>query len=331
MKNILPIHVSYMIKKFAGVFLTLCVAMGGAVASIDPSALNIDVVNRPATTENVLASSSEEFDVVVTGTVVDSNGMPIPGVTVSVVGTGIGTATDIDGNYSLSVPEESTLVFSFIGFETQRIAVGAQSVIDVILSEDIAALEEVVVVGYGTVEKKDLTTAVTTMQQKDLIQGAVSPLMAIQGKVPGLTIASSNGSDPNSSLSVQLRGINSINASQGPLIVIDGVPGGSLSTVVREDIESINVLRDASAAAIYGTRASGGVILITTKRPQAGVVNFTYTTEGYVETVRRRPEVLSAEEFLANDRGEDLGHRTDWYDEVTNKNPFSQKIGRAHV
>src|SRR5690606_19541817 len=98
------------------------------------------------------------------------------------------------------------------------------------------------------------------------------------------------------------------------LIVIDGVPGGSLSTVVREDIESINVLRDASAAAIYGTRASGGVILITTKRPQAGVVNFTYTTEGYVGTVRRRTEVLSAEEYITNDSEENQGHSTDWYD-----------------
>lgn len=324
MKNIIPIRVFHMLKQFAGVLLMLSITSGGAMAFIVPSIMPIDVVNFPGNAENVLGSSAE-FDVVVTGTVVDSDGVPIPGVTVSVIGTTTGTATDIDGNYSLSVPEGSTLVFSFIGFETQRIAVGAQSVIDVIMTEDIAALEEVVVVGYGTVEKRDLTTAVTTMQEKDLIQGAVSPLMAIQGKVPGLTIASSNGTDPNASLSVQLRGINSINASQGPLIVIDGVPGGSLSTVVREDIESINVLRDASAAAIYGTRASGGVILITTKRPQAGAVNVTYTAEGYVETVRRRPEVLSADEYLANNRGDDLGHRTDWYDEVTNKNPFSQR------
>lgn len=324
MKNIIPIRVFHMLKQFAGVLLMLSITSGGAMAFIVPSIMPIDVVNFPGNAENVLGSSAE-FDVVVTGTVVDSDGVPIPGVTVSVIGTTTGTATDIDGNYSLSVPEGSTLVFSFIGFETQRIAVGAQSVIDVIMTEDIAALEEVVVVGYGTVEKRDLTTAVTTMQEKDLIQGAVSPLMAIQGKVPGLTIASSNGTDPNASLSVQLRGINSINASKGPLIVIDGVPGGSLSTVVREDIESINVLRDASAAAIYGTRASGGVILITTKRPQAGAVNVTYTAEGYVETVRRRPEVLSADEYLANNRGDDLGHRTDWYDEVTNKNPFSQR------
>ncbi len=272
-----------------------------------------------------IPANLQEDPVTVTGTVTDSHGEPVPGATVSVQGTSTGTATDMDGNYSITVEEGSTLTFSFIGFTSQQIVVGSQSVINVRLVEDVAALEEVVVVGYGTVEKRDLTTAVSTMQQKDLIQGAVSPLMAIQGKIPGLTIASSNGTDPNANLSVQLRGINSINASQGPLIVIDGVPGGSLSTVVREDIESINVLRDASAAAIYGTRASGGVILITTKRPQAGVVNFTYTTEGFIETVRRRPEVLSAEEYLANGRGEDLGHRTDWYDEVTNKNPFSQR------
>src|SRR5690554_3400805 len=128
MKNTIPIHVSHMMKKFAGVWLALCMTVGGAASSMGASAISIDVVNLPATTENVLGLPGA-FDVVVTGTVVDADGVPIPGVTVSVVGTGTGTATDIDGNYSLSVPEGSTLVFSFIGFETQRIAVGAQNVI----------------------------------------------------------------------------------------------------------------------------------------------------------------------------------------------------------
>lgn len=250
----------------------------------------------------------------------------LPGVNVRIKDTNLGTVTEVNGAYSIEVPsEEAILLFSSVGFVTEEIVVGSQSVIDVILIPDVTALAEIVVIGYGTVEKKDLTTAVTSMKQKDFIQGTPSPLMSIQGKVPGLSIVSSSGTDPNSDLNYQLRGINSINAHQGPLIVIDGVPGGSLSAVVREDIQSIDVLRDASASAIYGTRASGGVILITTKQPQPGKTNVTFTSEAYLETIRKRPEVLSAEEFVAYDRGDDLGNRTDWYDEVTNDNPISSR------
>ncbi len=276
---------------------------------------------------SVLSSNSSlRLQQTLTGRVITSNSEPLPGVSVVEKGTNNATLTNDNGQFSLSVTKTpAVLVFTYIGFVSQEVTATATTPALVTMHEDLASLDEVVVVGYGTVDKRDLTTAVTTMRPKDLIQGAVSPLMAIQGKVPGLTIASTNGTDPNANLSIQLRGINSINASQGPLIVIDGVPGGSMSTVVREDIESINVLRDASAAAIYGTRASGGVILITTKRAKAGTASITYTTEGFAESIRRRPEVLSAEEFLANERGEDLGHRTDWYDEVTNDNPLSHR------
>ncbi len=181
------------------------------------------------------------------------------------------------------------------------------------------------VVGYGSLDKKELTSAVTTIKPKDFVPGTVSPLLSMQGKVAGLNVSSNNGSDPNSSVSVQLRGVNSVNASQGPLVVIDGVPGGDVNSVAKEDIESISVLRDASAAAIYGTRASGGVILITTKRPQIGKPTVNFTSEYFMETVRKRPQVLSPEKFVEVGLGDDLGHRTDWYDEVTNKNPFSHR------
>ncbi|MGE8421744.1 MAG: SusC/RagA family TonB-linked outer membrane protein, partial [Sphingobacterium siyangense] len=140
-----------------------------------------------------------------------------------------------------------------------------------------------------------------------------------------LSVISTNGTDPNAGISLQLRGVNSVNASQGPLVVIDGVPGGDINSVAKEDIESINVLRDASAAAIYGTRASGGVILITTKKPQVGKAQVNFTSEYFVESIRKRPKVLSAEKFVEYGLGEDLGHRTDWYDEVTNNNPFSHR------
>ncbi|WP_346317936.1 SusC/RagA family TonB-linked outer membrane protein [Chitinophaga sp. YIM B06452] len=263
--------------------------------------------------------------ITVKGKVTDSKGVPLPGVTV-MAGPGKGTVCDANGEYTLQVDENGSLSFSFIGYTTQTVKVDKQTVINITLIESTdKELGEVVVVGYGTLNKRDLTSAVTNLRQKDLIGGAVSPLLAIQGKVPGLTIASGNGTDPNAGVSVQLRGVNSINAAQGPLIVIDGIPGGSINSVVREDIESINVLRDASAAAIYGTRASGGVILITTKKAKAGQTNVALTTEMYMETVRRRPESLSAEEFLQHDLGTDFGHRTDWYNEVTNKNPLSQR------
>ncbi len=274
----------------------------------------------------IIVSDKKTVDIIVNGTVKDKSGEPIPGVSISVRGDkGRGTSTDATGKFVLSVPEKVTLVFSAIGYITFEAAVDGRKTIDVVLTEQNTDLNEVVVVGYGTIDKKDLTSAVSSIKPKDFISGSVNPLMSIQGKVPGLTISSSNGTDPNAGLSIQLRGINSINAGQGPLVVIDGVPGGDINSVAREDIESINVLRDASAAAIYGTRASGGVILITTKKAKIGTANVTFTSELFTETIRKRPESLSGDEFVANELGTDFGHRTDWYNEVTNKNPFSQR------
>ncbi|MGX1753531.1 SusC/RagA family TonB-linked outer membrane protein [Sphingobacterium sp. NPDC055346] len=261
----------------------------------------------------------------ITGTVKDSKGEALSGATITLKGSRIKTQTDVNGNFELSdVPAGSTLTVTMIGFLIQDVPVTGNSV-NVVLSEDAQGLDEVVVVGYGSLDKKELTSAVTTIKPKDFVPGTVSPLLSMQGKVAGLNVSSNNGSDPNSSVSVQLRGVNSVNASQGPLVVIDGVPGGDVNSVAKEDIESISVLRDASAAAIYGTRASGGVILITTKRPQIGKPTVNFTSEYFMETVRKRPQVLSPEKFVEVGLGDDLGHRTDWYDEVTNKNPFSHR------
>ena len=261
----------------------------------------------------------------ITGTVKDSKGEALSGATITLKGSRIKTQTDVNGNFELSdVPAGSTLTVTMIGYLNQDVPVTGNSV-NVVLSEDSQGLDEVVVVGYGSLDKKELTSAVTTIKPKDFVPGTVSPLLSMQGKVAGLNVSSNNGSDPNSSVSVQLRGVNSVNASQGPLVVIDGVPGGDVNSVAKEDIESISVLRDASAAAIYGTRASGGVILITTKRPQIGKPTVNFTSEYFMETVRKRPQVLSPEKFVEVGLGDDLGHRTDWYDEVTNKNPFSHR------
>ena len=210
--------------------------------------------------------------------------------------------------------------------ETQEINVGNRTRIDVTLQEEAIALQEVVAVGYGTMQRREVTSSITSIKSEDLIPGvAGNPLIAIQDKVTGLSIQSTNGTSPNAGTSLQLRGIASIKAGQGPLIVIDGVPGGSLSSVSSEDIQSIDVLKDASAGAIYGTRAAGGVILITTKQPKAGKMRLTYTTELTTETIRRRPEVLSAKEFVENGLGQDYGNETDWYDEVTVDFPFRQR------
>ncbi len=260
------------------------------------------------------------------GVVKDDQGISLEGVSVSVKGRSASTSTDTDGSYSIDLSSESdTLVFSYIGYTTQEVAYQGTTQIDVTLALDVNELSDVVVVGYGSLDKRELTSAVTTLRAKDMTSGTSSPLMAIQGKVAGLNIASSNGTDPNADVSLQLRGVNSVNASQGPLVVIDGVPGGDINSVAKEDIESISVLRDASAAAIYGTRASGGVILITTKHPQAGEATVNFTSEYFVESLRKRPEVLSPEEFVSNDLGEDKGHRTDWYDLITNDLPFSHR------
>jgi TonB-linked SusC/RagA family outer membrane protein len=263
----------------------------------------------------------------ISGVVSDADGLPLPGVTIVVKGTTNGTITDFDGNYTITrVPGDAILQFSFVGMLTQEFQVGDQATLNVTMQADAINVDEVVVVGYGTLEKKEVTSSITTVKSKDLIPGVSgNPLIGMQGKVTGLTIQSENGTSPNAGTSVQLRGVASVLAGQGPLIVIDGVPGGSLTSVSREDIESIDVLKDASAGAIYGTRAAGGVILITTKQAKVGKIKLTYTSEFTTETIRRKPEVLSAEEFVANDLGTNYGASTDWYDEVTVDNPFRQR------
>ncbi|MBD1433547.1 SusC/RagA family TonB-linked outer membrane protein [Sphingobacterium sp. DN00404] len=260
------------------------------------------------------------------GKVTDNNGEPIAGATVSIRGKTMSTATGPNGEFQLpNIEKNDVIVINAIGYTTTERTYTGQGSLDVTLQDDAKELSEVVVVGYGTMAKRDLTSAVSSLNQKDFVAGAVSPLIAIQGKVPGLSITSTNGSDPNAGVSLQLRGVNSVKSSQGPLVVIDGVPGGDINSVAKEDIESINVLRDASAAAIYGTRASGGVILVTTKRGRAGEAQVSFTSEYFMESVRRRPRVLSASEYVEYNQGTDYGYQTDWYDLLLNNNPFSNR------
>jgi len=261
---------------------------------------------------------------VVTGTVTEADtGDPIPGANVVVKGTASGSVTDIDGKYSVSISDEdAVLVFSFVGFVSQEMAVGNQSVIDIVLASDVTALSEVVVTGYGTQEKKEITSAVASVKEESFQVGNVQdPAQLIQGKVAGLTIVRS-GSNPNGGFSIRMRGLSTFNNDNpGPLVVVDGVIGADLNNIDPNDIASMDVLKDASAAAIYGTRGANGVIIVTTKTGKKGTANVEYSGFVSAETPYRLPEMLNAEEYRAFSqeigKGTDFGTSTDWFDEIT--------------
>ena len=252
----------------------------------------------------------------VTGKVTDDQG-PLPGASVIVKGTTNGTQTDFDGNYTLdNVGSDAILVISYIGYLTVEVTVSGQSTIDVVLSEDAQALDEVVVTGYGSQTRKEITSAVTVVDNEDFNQGTVNDAaQLLQGKVAGLSIYNKGG-NPNEDAVIRLRGISSVGANSSPLIVIDGVVGASLNNVDPNDIESINVLKDGSAAAIYGTRGSSGVILVTTKKGTPGGVSVDYNGSLAVSSIANHVDVMSADEF-ATAGGVDLGSRNDWLDLVT--------------
>ncbi|WP_150451262.1 SusC/RagA family TonB-linked outer membrane protein, partial [Arenibacter lacus] len=252
----------------------------------------------------------------VTGTVTDDQG-PLPGASVIVKGTTNGAQTDFDGNYTLSnVDSDAVLVFSYIGYLSVEVPVNGQSTIDVVLTEDAQALDEVVVTGYGSQSKKEITSAVTVVNAEDFNQGTVNDAsQLLQGKVAGLSIYNKGG-NPNEEAVIRLRGVSTVGANSSPLIVIDGVVGSSLNNVDPKDIESINVLKDGSAAAIYGTRGSSGVILVTTKKGTPGQVNVDYSGSLALSTIANHVDVMSADEFV-NAGGVDLGSRNNWLDLVT--------------
>ena len=265
----------------------------------------------------------------VTGTVTDVGGDPLIGVSVSIKGTSIGSVTNVDGKYTIGqVNAQSILVFSYVGYVSQEVAVSGQHSINVQLKENTQNLQELVVVGYGTLQKRLVTSSISSLQGSDLMEGVggSSIANALQGKVSGLVISGTDS--PNSGNTFQLRGISSINAGQSPLIVIDGVPGGDIRSIMQEDIASIDVLKDASAGAIYGTRATTGVILITTKRAQvdeSGKVKASVTSEVTFKQAYGKPSMLNGDEYVAHNRGTDYGSRVDWWNESLSDNPTSQR------
>lgn len=269
----------------------------------------------------------------ISGKVIEqADGSPIAGVSVSATGTSAGTVTDGSGRYTISVPPAAkSLTFKFIGFTTRTLDLPAGATLNISLTATASDLKEIVVVsvGYGSLDKREVSSSITHISGKDLLPvSANNPLMSLQGKVAGLSITNTSNGDPNSSPSIQLRGASSRNAGLGPLYVINGVPGGNIDNINQNDIESIDVLKGGAASAIYGTRGSNGVIIITTKKGTSqsrlfydGYASFDYATN--------RLENLSADEFITNrvqnGKGQDYGARTNWMDAVTNSPAFSQK------
>jgi len=260
----------------------------------------------------------------VSGRVTDASGEALPGVNIIEKGTLNGAISDFDGRYTISVASSnSVLVFSFVGYTSQELTVGSQTTVNVTLAESAIGLDEIVVVGYGTQQKRTVSGSVANVTEKNFNAGITRTAADfIQGKVAGLTITTSTG-DVTASQSMRLRGTSSLTGSSEPFVVIDGVPGLSLNSVAPQDIESISILKDASSAAIYGSRSASGVILITTKKGAQNRTTVDYNVYGAIDKVSNIPDVLTAEQYRKYARDNnidisvfDLGANTSWFDEI---------------
>ena len=260
----------------------------------------------------------------VSGLVTDKAGEPLIGVNVIEMGTNNGAITNLDGRFTLEVAQGKVLQFSYIGYKTKEVTVTGSN-LTVMMDDDNKTLDEVVVVGYGKMTRKDVTSSITTIKADELNKGVyTNPAQMLQGKVPGLVITQS--SDPNASPSITLRGASSFRegAAMEPFYVVDGVPGISLTTIAPDDIESIDVLRDASATAIYGSKAANGVIIVTTKKGKAGRTQVSYNGYVAINRVAKNWDMMTGDQYkdfiLANNFAmetiDDQGYNTDWQKEV---------------
>ncbi|RYF37591.1 MAG: SusC/RagA family TonB-linked outer membrane protein, partial [Chitinophagaceae bacterium] len=288
--------------------------------------------------------AAQAQSVTVQGTVKSSTGEALQGVSVVEKGTNTGTSTNASGTFSMSVTRaNAVLVLSYVGFATKEVSVAGQANLDITLESDAASLTDVVVVGYGTVRKKDVTGSIVSLQSKDFNRGLqVAPDQLIQGKTPGVLVVNNTG-QPGGATTVRIRGNSSIRAGNNPLFVLDGIPlsGGSarpggtgnfgsdagnpLTYLNPNDIASMDILKDASATAIYGSRGANGVVIINTKRGVSGDPTITATASAGISNLLRKPEVLTADEFreatkfyTPNDAASaDHGGSVDAFDEIT--------------
>ncbi|MDR7130892.1 TonB-linked SusC/RagA family outer membrane protein [Algoriphagus sp. 4150] len=284
----------------------------------------------------IVHDSFGQTNVPVQGTVLDSSGQPLPGVNVVIKGTSTGTITDLDGKYSLDLPEDAILVFTFVGFNAQEIPIGGRSTIDVTLEEDLSDLEEFVVVGYGIQRKSDLTGAISSVKSEDISRLPVSDVtQSLQGRVSGVQITQNSGA-PGAGSTVRIRGVGTLNNSS-PLYVVDGMLLDEIDFLNPNDVESMEVLKDASATAIYGSRGANGVIIVTTKQGSFDT-DTKITVDAYtgVQQVASKINLVNAREFaqLANELEQNVGNQplynvddygvgTDWQDYIFRNAPIN--------
>lgn len=274
---------------------------------------------------NVLNDEIEKFPNVevetqqtIEGVVTDSEGVPLLGVNVIEKGTRNGVVTDFNGNYQITVTgADAILEFSYVGFQTKEVQVQSQTTISVTLQDDQAQLDEVVVVGYGTQRKEEITSAVSSVSEEEFNKGNITDVaQLIQGKVAGLSVARSGG-DPNGGFTVRLRGLSTLGANSQPLVVVDGQIGADMNSIDPNDIKSIDVLKDAASSAIYGTRGSAGVIIITTKSGSYGAPLISFNTALTIDDPFKFTPNMSAAEYRELGIGADYGENTNWYEEIS--------------
>ena len=268
-----------------------------------------------------LSLSASAQQITASGQVLDAQKEPLIGVSVQEKGTSNGAITDLDGNFTLNVKQNAILIFSYVGYKSQEVKAAHQ--MKITLQEDNEVLDEVVVIGYGSVKRKDVTTAISSVSTKDLdMRPIVSAGQAIQGKAAGVSVIQPNGT-PGGEMSIRVRGTTSMNGSNDPLYVVDGVPVDNIKFLSPNDIESMQILKDASSASIYGSRAANGVILITTKAGAAGNAKVSLTAQFGLNKVADKVESLNAAQYkeLQDEIGlvslpDGLPDRTDWFDET---------------
>ena len=281
----------------------------------------IVLVNKSQATRQ--SDGTQQENVMIKGKVTDTNGDPIIAANVFVQGSTIGTVTDMDGNYSLSVPKGSVVRFSYIGYVDQEFTITESKIVDVQMKEDVKTLDELVVIGYGAVKRRDVTTAVSTVSTEDLLERPIiSAAQAIQGKAAGVQVIQPNG-QPGAGMVVRVRGNTSITASNDPLYVVDGIPTNDINFLAPADIESMQILKDASSAAIYGSRASNGVVLITTKAGKAGQSKISFNSYIGASNVIKQLKSLNVDQYkeLMDELGivtlpDGLTDQTDWFKET---------------
>jgi iron complex outermembrane receptor protein len=268
----------------------------------------------------------------VTGTITDgTNGEPLVGVNITIEGSTIGVISDVNGKFSIDAQTNAVLVFSYIGYNTEKVVYSGQTSIEVKLIPDITKLDEVVVVGYGVSSRKKLASAITSVSPEDLNKGSISDVnQLLQGKVPGLNISASG--DPNKPSAIVLRGASTLNSSMSPFYVIDGIPGADIATVAPDDISAIDILKDAAATSIYGNRAANGVIIITTKRGKKGQMQVFYNGYMGTEKVSSELKMMDASQLrdyitangMSFTPADDKGANTNWQKAIEKSSAFSQ-------